>query len=124
MRVVCLAVVLVACTRSPEPIATINPVLGDTSFIRAFGRLPTPADDPTLRVATHLGYVASLLRDRDAPAPELRARRARLLDELDRYIAARRFPGNETDRGLLPSFVDPRTGARCAVAALVEATAG
>jgi hypothetical protein len=120
----CVLFALAACTATPQPIASINPVIGDTSFIRAFGRFPTPADDATLRVRTHVGYVAKLLRTRPAPSPELRAARERLLDELDRYVAVGKFPDSETDVGLLPTFLDAHSGVRCAVADLVEASAG
>ncbi|MEP6865965.1 MAG: hypothetical protein ABJE66_35425 [Deltaproteobacteria bacterium] len=102
-----------------RPIATINPELGDESFIAAFGRMPTAHDAIPLRVATHVGYVARQLRDRDVSHP----RRTELLDALDAYVAAGRFPASETDHGLLPTFLDP-TGVRCAVAHLVESTAG
>jgi hypothetical protein len=124
MKWICVAITLAACSRSPRPIGSVNAVIGDTSFIRAFGRFPTPADDETLRVRTHVGYVAALLRTRDAPVPELRAQRERLLDELDRYVAAGRFPDSETDVGMLPTFLDAHTGVRCAVADLVETSAG
>jgi hypothetical protein len=102
-----------------RPITTINPELGDESFIAAFGRMPTAHDDIPLRVATHVGYVARQLRERDISHP----RRTALLDALDAYVAAGKFPASETDHGLLPTFLDP-SGVRCAVAHLVETTAG
>jgi hypothetical protein len=102
-----------------RPITTINPELGDESFVAAFGRMPTAHDDIPLRVATHVGYVARQLRERDISHP----RRTALLDALDAYVAAGQFPASETDHGLLPTFLDP-SGVRCAVAHLVETTAG
>jgi len=102
-----------------RPITTINPELGDESFVAAFGRLPTAHDDVALRVATHVGYVARQLRERDVSHP----RRSALLDALDAYVAAGAFPASETDHGLLPTFLDA-SGVRCAVAHLVETTAG
>jgi len=99
-----------------RPITTINPELGDASFVAAFGRPPTEEDDPTVRVATHLRHVATLLR--------ARGRSGAVMDALDAYIAAEAFPASEAPWGLLPSFVDPHTGTRCAVAHLVETTAG
>src|SRR6185312_2522428 len=50
-------------------------------------------------------------------------RRAALLDALDAYVAAGEFPASETDHGLLPTFLDSN-GVRCAVAHLVETSAG
>jgi hypothetical protein len=112
-------VVLVGCTAPPHPDATINAVIGDTSFIRTFGRPPTAADDPHLRVATHLAYVELELRAKGATGV-----RARALDALHRYIEAGVFPHGELERGTRPAFVDAQTGARCAVADLVEHSAG
>jgi hypothetical protein len=107
-------------------ITTINPVIGDESFVAAFGRLPTTFDDPRTRVVTHVGYAARRLRERDAShlSQPQRARRTCVLDALDQYVAAGAFPDSETDRDLLPTFLDPRSNVRCAVARLVETTAG
>jgi hypothetical protein len=102
-----------------RPIETINALLGDESFVAAFGRLPTAHDDIPLRIATHVGYVARQLRERGATDP----RRTALLDALDTYVAAGQFPASETDHGFLPTFVDT-SGVRCAVAHLVETSAG
>ncbi|HET7504980.1 MAG TPA: hypothetical protein VFK02_28345 [Kofleriaceae bacterium] len=127
----CLAIAFVlgggprAPRAAPHPIATINAVIGDASFVRAFGRAPTPDDDPGVRVTAHLAYVELLLRDAPvsgwtAPA---RAARRRALDHLHRYWRAGRFPAAETAVGLLPTFID-RAGARCAVAYLMEQDLG
>src|SRR5664279_2830278 len=101
-------------------ITTINPVIGDESFVAAFGRLPTPFDDPRTRAAAHVGYVVRKLRERDVAHPH----RLRVLDALDQYVAAGEFPDSETDHDLLPTFLDPHSNVRCAVAHLVETTAG
>jgi hypothetical protein len=103
-----------------QPIETINPVIGDESFVAVFGRMPTMHDDPRTRVATHVGYVARLLRERETIDP----RRIHVLDALDEYVATGLFPDSEADHGLLPTFLDPQSGVRCAVAHLVETTAG
>ncbi len=121
-----LAVVLACSAPDPgAPIDTINPVIGDRSFVVRYGRAPTDSDDPIDRVQTHLAYVEAQLRARDVSAlpPDLQAMRARLLDALDDYQHARRFPRGESAAGRLPTFLDP-DGARCAVAYLVEQTAG
>ncbi|CAN5668566.1 hypothetical protein BH11MYX1_BH11MYX1_51770 [soil metagenome] len=117
---------VVRSNQTLRTITTINPVIGDESFIARFGRLPTRFDDPRTRVASHVGYAARLLRAR-AIAPvsaRRREQRPRVLDALDAYVAAARFPDSETDRDLAPTFVDPSSQVRCAVAALVEVTAG
>ncbi|HWL87926.1 MAG TPA: hypothetical protein VNO21_19115 [Polyangiaceae bacterium] len=130
VRVACLvgALALAVCTRARptgQPIDTMNPVIGDVSFVEAFGRSPTAHDDLVLRVRTHLAYVEARLRQRDVSAlsPVRRASRAALLELLHRYWRAGAFPAGESAVGYLPTFVDSR-GVRCAVAYLVEQTAG
>lgn len=105
--------------------AQINAVIGDLSFVDAFGRAPTPADDPALRIRTHLAYVERVLRgaDVDGLTADQRARRARSLDRLRAYRTAGRFPAAETQGGGLPIFID-RGGARCAVGYLFEQDSG
>ena len=103
----------------------INPVIGDDSFVEAFGRAPTIHDSNLVRVRTHLSYVERTLRAVDAaemPA-ELRAARRRNLDLLKRYWQTAVFPAGEHPTHRQPTFVDDG-GRLCAVAYLVEATAG
>lgn len=109
----------------PVPIDTINPVIGDLSFLVQNGRAPTAADDPVERIATHLMFAARILRARDVSmlAPALQANRTRLLDRLDAYARARRFPAGEAPTGRLPTWIDS-AGTRCAVADLVDAAVG
>jgi hypothetical protein len=37
-------------------------VVGDASFVARFGRPPSPTDDETLRIQTHLEWVTRALR--------------------------------------------------------------
>ncbi len=110
---------------SPIPIATINPIIGDLSFVVRYGRAPTAADDPVERVATHLAFAERILRAHDVSSlsPELRASRSRLLDRLAAYARARRFPRGESAVGRLPTWQDD-AGTRCAVADMVDSAAG
>jgi len=110
-------------TSGPE-IPTINPVIGDASYVARFGRPPTADDDPTERIRTHLAYVEGLLRGADvrAPAP-VRARRMRVLDHLHAYWSRGQFPASDATTARLPTFVDDR-GVRCAVAYLAEQDLG
>ena len=133
----------------PHPIATINALIGDASFVARHGRLPTVTDDETERIATHIAFAEQLLHAADVShlTSSQQAARAELLAELRMYVAARRFPIAEprpelaarakrehtlgarnpstavATRGRLPAFVD-REGTRCAVAALVDRAAG
>lgn len=122
------ALLVTGCTCDPDqrivgrPISTVNQILDDTSFVRRFGRFPTVKDDPRIRVQTHLAYVEALLRVRTVEL-KLRAARTRALNVLHDYWVAGEFPEGEATVGMLPTFIDNR-GVRCAVAAIVEDTAG
>jgi len=104
---------------------TVNPVIGDESFLATYGRLPTADDANRLRVRTHLAYVEQRLRavDDSALPATLRAARRRNLDLLRRYWQAELFPAGENPVRRQPTFIDD-AGRRCAVASLVEASAG
>jgi len=103
----------------------VNGVLGDASFIQAFGRRPGPGDSDAIRIRTHLAYVERLLRAVDVSgwSEAARERRRENLDRLHAYAAAGRFPTGDSPERRLPTFIDD-AGRRCAVAALVEASAG
>jgi hypothetical protein len=105
---------------------TINPVLGDISFVSKYGREPTKETDERLRIQTHLQYVAQLLKDRTVSqrSPELKARRSKIIHLLEDYANTGIFPRNYdyTDRRV-PCFID-KDGRICAVGYLVEQTAG
>lgn len=107
-----------------RPIATINALAGDVSFVLRHGRKPTSADDETERIATHLAFSLAVLRAADVSHLRDSQRRARdeLLGMLEAYIDARRFPLGEARGGRLPVFAD-HEDRRCAVAALVDGAA-
>ena len=112
----------------PHSRGAVNPLLGDESFTRTFGRRPDAGTDETLRVRTHLAYVEGLLRKRPcADLPESKRRsRTLLLNLLRRYWTAGVFPSNTTPefRGARrPCFIDA-SGTICAVGYLIEQTAG
>lgn len=104
----------------------VNPMIGDLSFLRVHGRMPTDADANDLRVRTHLAYAEQLLRTRDVshlPA-EQQASRRQALDNLHDYWTAGIFPRNYDHAGQRrPCFID-RDGRICAVGYLIEQTAG
>jgi hypothetical protein len=105
---------------------TINPVIGDISYIEKFGERPTASTPENVRIQTHLLYAANLLRQKDVSnlSPELREKRKHLLDLLCSYAEAGIFPHNYDNPGQrLPCFID-KNGTICAVGYLVEQTAG
>jgi hypothetical protein len=115
-----------ASVAATAALGTVNAVIGDASFVALFERAPGPGDSSLLRIAAHLAYAEALLRAADIthlPAP-LRVRRAASLDRLTAYRRAGQFPdGERGSGGWRPTFVDDR-GRRCAVAYLVEQSAG
>ena len=114
-----------APSTSPAPLTSVNPLIGDESFFATFARWPSADDANELRVRTHLAYVERRLRAVDDAnvSPALREARRRNLDLLRAYWQAGVFPAGENPAGRQPTFVDD-DGRRCAVAALVEASAG
>lgn len=104
----------------------VNSILGDVSYMNTFGHAPDAFTDEDLRIATHLAYVESLLRERNTEglSSGLRARRETMLDLLHDYRTAGVFPRNRdhvSERR--PCFID-RDGRICAVGYLIEQSAG
>lgn len=105
---------------------TINPVLGDISFVSKFDFFPDANTDETLRIKTHLEYVETYLRNKDVSnlSDEQIENRKHLLDLLHQYRKTGIFPRNYDYSGQRkPCFID-KDGSICAVGYLVEQTAG
>ena len=105
---------------------TINPILGDISFIHKFGYQPNSTTNEDLRIKTHLEYVENLLRKKDIHnlSPELRQKRIQLLDLLHSYWISGIFPRNyDYKENREPCFID-KENRICAVGYLIEKTAG
>lgn len=107
------------------PDDAINPVIGDISYIEAFGERPEGSVDEEVRIRTHLEYVEERLRAKDVSglSPELREKRSELLDMLREYRKAGEFPSNFDHEARTPCFIDA-DGNICAVGYLVARTAG
>jgi hypothetical protein len=111
---------------SPISPNTVNPVVGDASYLARFGHQPRANTSDFERIQTHLAYAEQQLRQHTpAGLPTTqRQRRAHLLDLLHAYWQAGVFPSNEAPDGQRhPCFID-RAGRICAVGYLVEQTAG
>lgn len=94
-----VALALLACTATPESITEVE------------------------RVQAHLQRAEQTLtfRDTSALTPQVRDRRARLVDRLGAYRRAGRFPKNDDSWSMRPTFVDD-DGIRCAMAELIWST--
>jgi hypothetical protein len=106
-------------------LAPINPIAGDASFVAAFGRSPSAADDEDVRIATHLASVIDQLAIADLSTlpPAQQATRRKLLDDLREYREHGEFPRNHDRAERAPCFID-RDGRICAVGYLIEQSAG
>jgi len=105
---------------------TINPLLGDISFINKFGQKPTATTNEDLRIKTHLEYVENLLRQKDVSNLTVKQKENReyLLDLLHEYWTEGIFPRNyDYANKRVPCFID-KDGRICAVGYLIEQTAG
>jgi hypothetical protein len=124
-----LAMIITVCITGCSPAdkgQTVNPLIGDASYVSAFGERPGDQANEDLRVRTHLAYVERMLRHKSVSglSPALQAKRARMLDLLRDYREAGIFPKNYDHPGTRrPCFID-REGRICAVGYLVEQTAG
>jgi hypothetical protein len=109
----------------PEPVRSVNAVVGNEGYRVIFGTSPSADTPERLRLQAHLAYVEARLRSRPRPSlsPTQRTRRARLLDALHRYWRAGRFPRNTEVPGRSPVFIDER-GRLCAVGHLIAVSAG
>jgi len=105
---------------------TINPHLGDISFVNKFGHQPNKKTDENLRIKTHLEYVETRLRKKDIShlPGELKEKRLQLLNLLHKYSQAGVFPRNyDYKERRKPCFID-KDKRICAVGYLIEKTAG
>lgn len=106
--------------------ATINPVIGDISFVVKYGEKPAPDCDEKDRIKTHLSYVEEQLRASDVSdlTAEQQAKRTEVLDLLRSYWQREQFPVNTAyPNQRKPCFID-EYGTICAVGYLIEQTAG
>ncbi|WP_296622825.1 hypothetical protein [Marivirga sp.] len=119
--------ILSSCNRkSIEIDQTVNPVIGDISFLETFENLPTKETKEDLRIKTHLKYVEKVLRSKDVSnfTNEQQENRLKMLDLLKEYWTAGVFPGNyDYPEQRKPCFID-KNGNICAVGYLIEQTAG
>lgn len=109
-----------------QQIQPVNAIIGDESFVETFGRRPDNQTSEALRIETHLAYVEKKLRSRNVThLPEhMQKKRQQLLDLLEEYRDAGRFPKNyDHPSERRPCFID-QDGAICAVGYLIEQTAG
>ena len=105
---------------------SVNPIIGDKSFVAKFGYEPDEKTDNQLRIKTHLAYAENLLREKkvDNLSEAQQTKRNHLLDLLHDYWTKGIFPQNyDYPNQRKPCFID-KNNTICAVGYLVEQTAG
>lgn len=110
--------------RRVEPVAPINGVIGDASWIALHGSPPDAR--ATQRIPVHLRFVADRLSTADVShlTASQRSRRRQALAHLRRYTERGVFPRRRPDDGYgqrRPRFIDDR-GVHCAVGELIRAS--
>jgi hypothetical protein len=124
-----IIILLLACVGSFQLMyarETVNPVLGDISFLDRFGYRPDKSTNENLRITTHLAYVENLLRSATTSqlSPSQKINREKILNLLHQYRLAGEFPTNVAyPNERRPCFIDD-AGNICAVGYLVEQTVG
>ena len=116
---------MINCLAGPGT-QTVNSVLGDKSFIVAYGCYPAAGTSEILRIQTHLRYVENVLEQKDVSAlsKSQRGNRNNIINLLHLYWAAGIFPSNfDYQMERRPCFID-RNGNICAVGYLIEKTEG
>ncbi|MCH8569160.1 MAG: hypothetical protein LAT67_12875 [Balneolales bacterium] len=106
--------------------STINALIGDQSYIAAFGTSPTADVTDSERIVVHLSYVEELLRNSipEGITQEQKEKRLVFLDHLREYRVAGNFPVNDDHPDKRrPTFIS-NNGHICAVGYLVEQSAG
>ena len=116
------------CQQPSKPVLAgqVNQLVGNASYVAAFGQEPAMATDEDVRVQTHLAYAERTLRQRPVAGlnPKMAQKRLQLLALLHEYWVTGVFPRNHDYPGeRRPCFID-RDGKLCAVGYLVAETAG
>lgn len=123
--VILISILIFSFNKGSQKNHSVNPIVGDVSFLKKFGSLPDKNTNEDLRIKTHLEYVEGVLRNKDVsklPA-HLKQKRKHVLDLLHNYWTAGIFPRNYDYSERKPCFID-KNKRICAVGFLIEKTAG
>lgn len=123
-----IAIILLfsGCSKKAGTKNTINPILGDISYISKYQKSPDANVNEQRRIQTHLAYVEQLLKAKNVQnwPFRLQANREKLINLLHEYRVAAKYPKNyDYPDQRKPCFLD-KDGNICAVGYLIEQTAG
>lgn len=120
-----LAFVWIYHTAATDYNPAINSIIGDISYVKKFGHLPSPGTDRNVRISTHLAYAEKLLRNNKTSSnKEADYKRRNILDHLNNYLVAGRFPEQDSRVNSPGTCHSPEGGRACAICYLVEKSAG
>lgn len=105
---------------------SINALIGNKSYLHAFGEHPTEKVPEHVRIKTHLQYVEGILRNRavDHLSEDQQRNRINHLNHLREYYRAENFPHNDGHAdSRRPTFIS-KDGNICAVGYLIEQSFG
>lgn len=105
---------------------SINALIGNKSYLHAFGEQLTEIVPEHVRIKTHLQYVEGILRNRsvDHLSEEQQRNRFTYLNYLREYYQAENFPRNDSHPDARrPTFIS-NDGNICAVGYLIEQSLG
>lgn len=122
-----LAMLFVVCSISAQNKKnTVNPIIGDESYVMLTGTQPDQYSDEHERVKAHLSYVENKLREKSVEGltEKQKQNREKVLNHLRDYWSNGAYPKNyDYPDERRPCFID-RDGTICAVGYLIEKTAG
>jgi len=102
----------------------INSIIGDISYIKKFGHLPSSDTDRDLRISTHLAYVEKLLRSNKPPNIDTDQKRSNILEHLNNYRTAENFPDYDDHINRSEMCLIGEDRKICAICYLVEKSDG
>jgi hypothetical protein len=103
----------------------INSIIGDISYVKKFGHLPSPDTDLHIRISTHLAYAENMLRNtKTSYNREKDQKRRNILDYLNEYRLAESFPDQSNRTNGKGPCGNGEGKNKCAVCYLIEKSAG
>lgn len=111
---------------STNDFASVNKIIGDLSFEKKYGFLPSPSSSESQRIQTHLEYVELLIR-RQTEMHSNSSKKLVVLDHLNYYWRKGQFPQHNTssnnNSNRRPRFIDHHN-VHCAVGYLILKSPG
>lgn len=131
MKIIYTCLSLIAFTissvfaQTSNSVFPVNAIIGDSSYVNKYGKLPDDASSQFNRINTHLEYVESVLKngsDKNLNQTQKQNRRI-AMEHLKNYRLRGEFPKVPENQSPSPCFID-NSGTICALGYVVQQTAG